>query len=112
MGVGLQTRMEDFLQLGSNALENVDDFARRLETNPENILDNEILAKFDENQLEYINSIQENPLWTEMTITEKIASVKEAVGKFCHNTEIGKYWSNPSHWTPIVHCLIKCMSRI
>lgn len=104
--------MEGIVQQSHSPFEAFEDFAQRLENNPEGISDAEILSKFDDNQLEYINSVQENPVWNEMNINEKIEHVKNAVSKFCHNTEIGKFWSNPSHWVPMVNCLIRNMPRI
>lgn len=108
----LNMNVEGFASQSFNNMEEFDDFGKRLESNSENISDNEILSKFDDNQLDYINSIQENPSWHDMGATEKIEYVKNAVDKFCHNTEIGRYWSKPAHWHPIVQCLIKHMPKI
>lgn len=104
--------MEEVNLQDISRFEMSDNLEYRLETNPESVSDNEILSKFDDNQLDYINSIQENPSWQDMSISEKIDYVKSRVGKFCQNTEIGRYWSQPVHWQPIVHCLIRNMSKL
>ena len=101
---------ENIADMGSQPFESFDNFIERLETHPEAVSDSEILSRFDENQLEYINSLQENPTWGEMTMEQRYEHVKNSVGKFLHNTELGRYWGD--HWKPFVACLVKSMPRI
>ena len=46
-----------------------------LNTEPqlETLTDEDILRHFDESQLDYINELQENPSWSELSIDEKIS---------------------------------------
>lgn len=107
---GTDFNMEGMGQQSFNPFDALEDFGQRLENNPERVSDAEILSKFDDNQLDYINNLQENPSWSDMNAGERIEYVKDAVEKFCHNTDIGRYWTN--HWKPIVHCLINNMPKI
>ena len=67
------------------------------ESQLEALTDEDILRHFDESQLDYINELQENPSWSELSIDEKIESIKNRVAKFCHNTGISKTWENPEY---------------
>ena len=76
---------------GINQFEAMEDFCNRLEKNK--VGDAEILSKFDENQLDYIQDLNESPEWAELNEESQLGKIYEAVKKFCHNTEIGRYWS-------------------
>lgn len=70
-----------------------------LNTEPqlETLTDEDISRHFDESQLDYINELQENPSWSELSIDEKIESIKNRVAKFCHNAGISKIWEHPEY---------------
>lgn len=70
-----------------------------LHTEPqlEDLTEEEALHHFDEPQLDYINELQENPSWNELSIDERIEAIKNRIAKFCSNTGISKTWENPEH---------------
>ena len=90
---------EGLLSQGRNQFESMEDFCHRLEEN--NVSDEEILSKFDENQLDYIQDLKESPDWQELSQENCLERIKDAVSKFCHNTEIGRYWIQEKHWKPM-----------
>jgi len=104
--------MNHFESLSNSQFEALDSFTERLETNPESVSDSEILSKFDDNQLNYIGSIQENPSWAEMSVPEKFDYVNDSIGKFCQDTYLDKLWKKPSLCHPIVHCIVRNMSKL
>lgn len=79
------------------------------ETSIENLSDADILKHFDESQLDYINELQDNPSWQEMSIEEKIESIKVRVEKFCRDTGIDKIWTQPSQAYKYAYCLLRHM---
>lgn len=96
--------------LGMNRLESMEDFCSRLENNK--VSDEEILSKFDENQLDYIQDLQESPNWKELNEESRLNRIYEAVKKFCHNTEVSRYWSKKEHWTPMAMGLLRYISTL
>lgn len=93
-----------------NQFESMEDFRSRLENNK--VSDEEILSKFDENQLDYIQDLQESPDWQELDEKSRLDNIFEAVKKFCHNTEVGRYWSKQEHWKPMAMGLLRYISTL
>lgn len=103
---------EGFQSQNSSHIENYDEFAQRLENNPESVTDSDILSKFDSEQLECIRGIQDNPTWNELDLEGKYEAIKERISNFCHGTAIGRYWSNPQHFCPMVACIVRNIHKI
>lgn len=95
---------------GMSKFESMEDFCNRLENNQ--VSDEEILSKFDDNQLDYIQDLTESPDWQELNEESRLDKVYEAVKKFCHNTEVGRYWNKKEHWMPMVGVLLKHISLL
>lgn len=95
---------------GLSQFASMEDFCSRLENNK--VSDEEILNKFDENQLDYLQDLRESPDWQELNEESRLDKIYEAVKKFCHNTEIGRYWSKREHWVPMAAVLLKYISTL
>lgn len=93
-----------------NHFESMEDFCSRLENNV--VSDEEILSKFDENQKDYISDLQESPDWQELDEESRLNRIYDAVKKFCHNTEVGRYWSKKEHWMPMAMGLLRYISTL
>lgn len=93
-----------------NRFESMEDFCSRLENNV--VSDEEILSKFDENQKDYISDLQERPDWQELDEESRLNRIYDAVKKFSHNTEVGRYWSKKEHWMPMAMVLLKYISTL
>ncbi len=93
-----------------NQFELMEDFCSRLENN--SVSDEEILSKFDDNQKDYLCDLRESPDWQELNEQSRLDKIYETVRKFCHNTEVGKYWSKKEHWMPMASVLLKYISTI
>lgn len=96
--------------LGMNQFESMEDFCSRLENNK--VSNEEILSKFDENQLDYIQDLKESPDWQELNEESRLNRIYEAVKKFCHNTEVGRYWGKKEHWMPMAMGLLRYISTL
>lgn len=93
-----------------NPFESMEDFCNRLENHQ--VSDEEILSKFDDNQKDYIRDLQESPDWQELNEDSRLNRIYEAVKKFCHNTEVGRYWSKKEHWMPMAMGLLRYISTL
>lgn len=93
-----------------NRFDSMEDFCSRLENHA--VSDEEILSKFDDNQKDYIRDLQESPDWQEMDEESRLNRIFEAVKKFCHNTEVGRYWSKKGHWMPMAMGLLRNISTL
>jgi hypothetical protein len=96
--------------LGMSQFESMEDFCTRLEN--KEVSDEEILSKFDENQKDYISDLQESPDWQELDEESRLNRIYDAVKKFCHNTEVGRYWSKKEHWMPMAMGLLRYISTL
>lgn len=96
--------------LGPSHFESMEDFCSRLEENK--VSDEEILSKFDDSQMDYIQNLQETPEWQELDEQSRLEKIYEAVKKFCHNTEVGRYWTKKEHWMPMAMGLLRYVSTL
>lgn len=87
----------------------LESFEQRLENGT--IDDRDILGRFDDNQLEYLQDLKESPEWPADNEQGQLEQIKDACEKFCHNTWLGRYISDKEHWHTIAYALLRCINH-